>query len=513
MSARIHHRTIAALAVVAILVAACQASAASSSPVATSTPGSPVARPSRSAATPPAAPTPVVASPSPPLATPVPSSTQSAGSPAPAASWVPAGSMIADWFGGTATPVGGGGALALASDGTSAQRWDPATATWRAAATLNAPRSNYAAVQLHDGRVLVVGGANDARQAYSSAYAYDPMTPMGTWTKVGLMGTARSAPAAAVLADGRVLVAGGAYVDKPALRGPAIPAAALVAYRPGPGAGAGAQGRSDDIAPSHQVPALATAEIFDPATGTWSPTGAMRFARAGATAVTLTDGRVLVVSPGGELWVATDTGASLDPRASGTTEIYDAATGRFTLAGDIPAFDRAAIAAAGVVLPDTSPWQVSTGTLVALPDGGALLVGRSDAWKHEGSVTRTLRFDAGTARWTQVGPAYACLTDFTANGSHCTPGVDLTTAFAAALPDGRVLAAGGWTATAGGGTDASRQAQAFDATTSAWSPLPAMPDARASGRTAVLSDGSVLLVGGNDSSAGPVTAVRFVLSP
>ena len=279
------------------------------------------------------------------------------------------------------------------------------------------------------------------------------------------------------------------------------------------GAGAGAQGRSDDIAPSHQVPALATAEIFDPATGTWSPTGAMRFARAGATAVTLTDGRVLVVSPGGELWVATDTGASLDPRASGTTEIYDAATGRFTLAGDIPAFDRAAIAAAGVVLPDTSPWQVSTGTLVALPDGGALLVGRSDAWKHEGSVTRTLRFDAGTARWTQVGPAYACLTDFTANGSHCTPGVDLANAFAAALPDGRVLAAGGWTATAGGGTDASRQAQAFDATTSAWSPLPSMPDARASGRTAVLSDGSVLLVGGNDSSAGPVTAVRFVLSP
>ena len=39
---------------------------------------------------------------------------------------------------------------------------------------------------------------------------------------------------------------------------------------------------------------MATAELFDPTTGSWSQTGPMTYARIGAAAVTLADGRVLV---------------------------------------------------------------------------------------------------------------------------------------------------------------------------------------------------------------------------
>ena len=427
---------------------------------------------------------------------------------APSGSWVPGGTLSSDWYPGTLMRLGGGGALAVTADGTQAMRWDPTSATWHAATPLNAARSNYAAVPLEDGRVLVAGGSNDNQQAYSSAYVYDPATPKGTWTKAGLMGTARSLPAAAVLHDGRVLVAGGAYFDRPALVDD--PAGVVrAAYRTGE-TGSDRTRRVDDVAPSRTVPALATAEIFDPATGTWSPTGSMRYARAGATAVTLADGRVLVVSPGGVMFVGGDTGATVDERAATATEVYDPATGRFTLVGGLPEIDRSAIAAAGATLPDTAPDLVSVGTLVALPDGGALLVGHVDTWKYRASLTRTIRFDGATGEWTQVGPATAGTVDQTTYEWSWTPGLDLAGAFAATLADGHVLVAGGIVGGADGMTGATTTARTFDPATGTWAPLVPMPEARVWGSTAILDDGSVLLAGGDRGSSDAVTAVRFV---
>ena len=143
---------------------------------------------------------------------------------------------------------------------------------------------------------------------YSSAYVFDPGS--ARWTKTGGMATGRTSPAAALLPDGRVLVAGGGYyTGVPA--GERIGCVELVSLHL-PVA---------DMWPGQAGHALATAELYDPASGTWSQTGSMRFARPGPMAVTLGDGRVLVVGSG----MGWDNPGV--ERAAVVPEIYDPAAG------------------------------------------------------------------------------------------------------------------------------------------------------------------------------------------
>ena len=528
-------RALGALGItMSMLLAACEAATVSPSPSAAETPMELITTPTAPASAPPTGPslapvpTAVVAptSPAPPApsATPVPSASAGGASAEPGGSWAPAGALAVWGSLQAAVPLGDGGALALEEDGTEAERWDPATAKWRPAAALNAPRADFAAVPLRDGRVLVTGGLdthdNDRWQAYSSTYVYDPSTRAGSWTKVGLLGTARVAPAAALLPDGRVLVAGGAYKNGPAYDDSGSLGLTLAAWTPAaPGAGAGGRGPLDDIPPPSIGLALATAELFDPSTGRWSPTGSMRYARVGAAAATLSDGRVLVVGSAepGSWW------ADVDPRAFDTAEVYDPATGHFSLVGGLPSIDRAEVAAAGVDLRDDPTFYdnmgfTDVGTLIALGDGGALVIGRYESSKHQGSVTRSFRFDARGGRWRQLGKASVVFLDTKDGGYRGTPGPDLGGAFAAALPDGQVLVAGG-TSLNEAGTDweASRIARLYDPVTNTWTRLPSMPEGRTRGVTVTLADRSILLVGGNDWYGGAdyvyKVAVRFVSSP
>ena len=89
----------------------------------------------------------------------------------------------------------------------------------------------------------------------------------GTFTYTGSMETDRTTHTATVLADGKVLVTGGS----------------------GRGEGTG----------RFSVLSHASAEVYDPATGAWTPTGSMAQARALHTATMLLDGRVLVVGKKG----------------------------------------------------------------------------------------------------------------------------------------------------------------------------------------------------------------------
>ncbi len=91
-----------------------------------------------------------------------------------------------------------------------AELFDPATNHFTATGKLAAPRHKHAAVRLRDGRVLVIGGADSRlRGFYNSAELYDPAT--GKFSPTGGMSVARYKirEAAALLADGRVLIAGG----------------------------------------------------------------------------------------------------------------------------------------------------------------------------------------------------------------------------------------------------------------------------------------------------------------
>ncbi len=118
------------------------------------------------------------------------------------------------------------------------------------------------AVRLRDGRVLVIGDGG--------AQIFDPTSLQ--FAPVGPMVTARSGGTAALLRDGRVLIAGG------------MP----------PGGTPGVD------------PALRSAELFDPDTGTFSPTGPIGTPTGGGPMVTLPDGRV---------FMATDPTAEIyDPR-------------------------------------------------------------------------------------------------------------------------------------------------------------------------------------------------------
>jgi hypothetical protein len=91
-----------------------------------------------------------------------------------------------------------------------AELYDPPTNRFIATEKLSVPRHKHAAVALRDGKVLVLGGADSRlRGFYNSAELYDPAT--GRFSPTGSMSTARYKirEAAALLADGKVLIAGG----------------------------------------------------------------------------------------------------------------------------------------------------------------------------------------------------------------------------------------------------------------------------------------------------------------
>ncbi len=308
-----------------------------------------------------------------------------------------------------------------------------AAGSWRLVDPLPSPRDKFAAVTLQDGRVLVAGGTSDEEQSYSSAYIFDAAS--GSWTKTGLLNTARSEPFAAVHPDGRVLAGGGFFVD--------------------------ALGDND-----WRPTTLGSTELFDPATGAWTPTGSLATPRIGASAVQLSDGRVLAV--GGQRWLV----GGAEELAS--AEIYDPQVGRWSSAGSLH-----------------EPRQGSS--LVALRDGGALIVGGSvfgeSAFGPGWFKTSTAeRFDAATNSWTEAGALKVAAADRTA----------------IRLADGRVLVVGGdVTQTADlyqpGYTAA---AEIYDPASNVWSRTASMPGPRSGARAALLPDGSVLVAGGFSEPAG-----------
>ncbi|MGL5003103.1 MAG: Kelch repeat-containing protein, partial [Casimicrobium sp.] len=106
--------------------------------------------------------------------------------------------------------VAGGQAAAPASTPlASTELYDPFANAWSAATALPVARTDHTATLLDNGRVLIVGGRSVAgsEAALATAVLYDPTT--NTWSNAGNLAAARSQHTATRLRNGKILVVGG----------------------------------------------------------------------------------------------------------------------------------------------------------------------------------------------------------------------------------------------------------------------------------------------------------------
>ncbi|ADB51788.1 kelch repeat-containing protein [Conexibacter woesei] len=228
-------------------------------------------------------------------------------------SWTPAAPPLVPRHYATATRLIDGrvllvGGAAATGVTTHAELYDPTANTWTATGAMNEPRNGHAAVLLADGRVLVAGGADDTRNASATSEVYDPAT--GLWTPTaGTMSDSRENLHAALLDDGRVLVAGGYDVNPSTMfrssadvYDPATnswsPTGALATSRGQGGTAVLPDGRVLAVGGVNHTGFLASIELYDPVAASWSPGGAIPHAGNVVTATALDDGRVLIQSDG-----------------------------------------------------------------------------------------------------------------------------------------------------------------------------------------------------------------------
>ena len=186
-----------------------------------------------------------------------------------------------------------------------AEVFDPATGTFEATAPLAEGRYLFTTTRLADGRVLVVGGANDAKESFRSSEVYDEEA--GTWVAgPDLVSADRLFHSAARLPSGRVLVGGGKKSNVTFLSSVDVVDVAAGAAEPtAPLGEALTVGRFVPLTSGHVLSVggyrcpnpcapVALAEIYEESTGTWAAIGDLKLPRAAHTATLLADGRVLV---------------------------------------------------------------------------------------------------------------------------------------------------------------------------------------------------------------------------
>jgi hypothetical protein len=321
------------------------------------------------------------------------------------------------------------GGASAGSDLASAEIYAPATGKFTRTGSLSKTRVHHTATLLLDGRVLVVGGrlglAEAGFPALATAELFDPNT--GTFSPTGSMSVGRDGHSATLLEDGRVLIAGG-------------------------------HGPDFDWGRSGALIHLASAELYNPTTGTFTPTGSMSISRAAHTATLLEDGRVLIA--GGHTLDGKLTNGGWDYTAS-SAELYDPAAGTFTPTGSMG-----------------SPREHATATRLA--DGRVLLVGGRiiprDPSAIEVVVQSAETYDAQTGEFIATGSMFHMRNDHTAT----------------LLANGLVLVAGGT------GAPLYDYAELFDPATGQFVSTVQMPTMRSGHTATLLKDGRVLIAGGSN---------------
>lgn len=293
------------------------------------------------------------------------------------------------------------------------------------------------------GRPPVPPGSDECELSidWSGAGVTYPAVVDPAWTSTGKMAEAREEHGAALLNDGRVLVAGGWRSGTTAtaeIFDPATSTFASTSSMSLPRRQMGFERLPNGKVLTCGSYTTNTSEIWDPATGLWTAAGNMAVARGGTFAtVSLTNGKVLVTGGATSL----------------VSELFDPTTNTFTPTGSMN-------------VQRSSPFAGAR-----LKDGRVFVVG---GWSGSKYTPTGEIYDPVSATWTLTASMKF------GRSEHLV----------FVLNDGRVLVPGGVE------DDAIKYSDIYDPTTNTWSPTPNLTIARRYYAGGALKDGRVLLVGG-----------------
>lgn len=347
-----------------------------------------------------------------------------------------------------------------APSASTAQAQSASSLTWQYVNAMSTPRCCFTATPLNSGQLLVIGGNSTGGSAIATAELYDP--GQDKWTPTGSMSEVRQQHSATLLPDGRVLVAGG-------------------------------------VVNSDVSTVKATAEIYNPATGTFSLTGSLHVARANHFAVLLRNGLVLIG------------GGYTNGSTIASAELYNPATGVWTNAPAIPwaaqqqtatlLNDGTVLVAGGdgtnnaaLYFPATNTWQSVAGMNYGRAGNMATLL-------NDGRVLVTGLFALQADIYNPVTRTWLL------SKNVITPRLGET---AALLPNGQVMITGGRTTWTGSVVDST---EIYNPATNEWLPGPRMNQTRENHVSVMLPNRYLLVIGGEQNGSiystvehyGPIT--------